>query len=298
MVDNILKDYIIFLRIEKNLSKNTIEAYERDLKSYLKYLNIDKKIDDLNKVKQKHIRNYIRVLNDVHLSATSINRALSSIRSFYNYLSGEEIIKVNPVLSLDTPKIPRKLPQVLSPAEIETILSAVDISNNLGKRDLAILEMLYSGGLRVTELCELKLTDLLLDNEMIRVTGKGNKQRLVPLGPKAIKCLNDYYKIVRPGLARKNQNNGEIFLSRNGKPLTRMMVWIIIKKYVALVNIKKDVSPHTFRHSFATHLLEGGADLRAVQEMLGHSDISTTQIYTHLDKEYLKEVHRTFHPRW
>lgn len=293
-----LKDYITFLRIEKNLSPNTIEAYERDLKRYLSFLEDDEKIIDLNKVKQKHIRKYMRILNDVHLSVTSINRAFSSIRSFHNYLTGEDIIKSNPVLQLDTPKAPRKLPLVLSPQEIETILSVIDVTNNIGKRDLAVLEILYSGGLRVTELCDLKLTDLLLDAEMLRVTGKGNKQRLVPLGPRAINCLNDYYKIVRPGFARKNQNDGKIFLSRNGNPLTRMMVWLLIKKYVALTDIKKDISPHTFRHSFATHLLEGGADLRAVQEMLGHSDISTTQIYTHLDKEYLKEVHRTFHPRW
>lgn len=293
-----LKDYITFLRIEKNLSPNTIEAYERDLNRYLQFIKEAQSITDLNKVKQKHIRRYLRVLNDVHLSINSINRAFSSIRSFHNYLAGEEIIETNPMLLLNTPKAPRKLPQVLSVQEIETILSTVDTTNNLGKRDLAILEILYSGGLRVSELCDLKLTDLLLDAEMIRVTGKGNKQRLVPLGPKALQCLNDYYKVVRPGLARKNQNSGRIFLSRNGKPLTRMMVWIIIKKYVALTNIKKDISPHTFRHSFATHLLEGGADLRAVQEMLGHADISTTQIYTHLDKEYLKEVHRTFHPRW
>jgi integrase/recombinase XerD len=201
-------------------------------------------------------------------------------------------------LLLDSPKAPRKLPIVLSPQEIDIILNAVDISNDLGIRDLAVLEILYSGGLRVTELCDLKLTDVLLDAEMLRVTGKGNKQRLVPLGPRAIRCLDKYFKRVRPSFARKNKNQGKIFLSRNGNPLTRMMVWLIIKKWVAFTDIKKDISPHTLRHSFATHLLEGGADLRAVQEMLGHADISTTQIYTHLDKEYLKEVHRTFHPRW
>jgi len=297
-VEDHLKNYITFLRIEKNLSPNTIEAYERDLNRYLLFLKQEIKIDNLNDIKQKHIRKYIRTLNEVHLSVTSINRIFSSIRSFHNYLSGEEIMHSNPILMLDAPKAPRKLPMVLSPQEIETILSAVDTMTNLGKRDLAILEILYSGGLRVTELCDLKLTDLLIESEMMRVTGKGNKVRIVPLGPRAIKCLNDYFKTVRPGLARKKQNNGKIFLSRNGKPLTRMMVWVLIKKYVGMTSLKKEISPHTFRHSFATHLLEGGADLRAVQEMLGHSDISTTQIYTHLDKEYLKEVHRTFHPRW
>lgn len=294
----LLKDYITFLRIEKNLSTNTIEAYQRDLKRYLHFLEADVSITDLNQIKQKHIRKYIRILNDVHLSVTSINRAFSSIRSFHNYLSGEEIIKSNPALLLDTPKAPRKLPTVLSAQEIDTILDVVDVSKELGIRDLAVLEILYSGGLRVSELCDLKLTDILLDAEMLRVTGKGNKQRLVPLGPRAIKCLDKYFKNVRPSFARKNKNQGRIFLSKNGNPLTRMMVWLIIKKWVSLTDIKKDISPHTLRHSFATHLLEGGADLRAVQEMLGHADISTTQIYTHLDKEYLKEVHRTFHPRW
>ncbi len=294
----LLKDYITFLRIEKNLSPNTIEAYERDLKRYLDFLETDVGITNLNNIKQKHIRKYIRILNDVHLSITSINRTFSSIRSFHNYLSGEEIIRSNPVLLLDTPKVPRKLPIVLSPQEIDTILNAVDISNNLGIRDLAVFEILYSGGLRVSELCDLRLTDLLIDAEMLRVTGKGNKQRLVPLGPRAIRCLDKYFKRVRPSFARKNKNQGRIFLSRNGNPLTRMMVWLIIKKWVGFTNIKKDISPHTLRHSFATHLLEGGADLRSVQEMLGHADISTTQIYTHLDKEYLKEVHKTFHPRW
>jgi integrase/recombinase XerD len=297
-VENHLKNYITFLRIEKNLSPNTIEAYERDLNRYLHFLKDEIKIDNLNDIKQKDVRKYIRTLNDCHLSVTSINRIFSSIRSFHNYLTGEEIIHKNPILMLDAPKVPRKLPMVLTPQEIETILSSVDTTINLGKRDLAILEILYSGGLRVTELCDLKLTDLLIESEMLRVTGKGNKVRIVPLGPRAIKCLDDYFKTIRPGLARKKQNNGKIFLSRNGKPLTRMMIWNLIKKYVGMTNIKKEISPHTFRHSFATHLLEGGADLRAVQEMLGHSDISTTQIYTHLDKEYLKEVHRTFHPRW
>lgn len=297
-MNTLLKDYITFLRIEKNLSKNTIEAYQRDLGRYLHFLKTEVNISDLNKIRQYHIRRYIRTLTDVHLAQTSINRAFSSIRSFHNYLAGEEIIKSNPVLLLDTPKVPRKLPIVLSPQEIDMILNAVDVSNDLGIRDLAVLEILYSGGLRVSELCDLKLTDLLLDAEMLRVTGKGNKQRLVPLGPRAIRCLDEYFKHVRPSFARKNKNQGRIFLSRNGNPLTRMMVWIIMKKWVGFTAIKKEISPHTLRHSFATHLLEGGADLRAVQEMLGHADISTTQIYTHLDKEYLKEVHRTFHPRW
>ena len=297
-MNDYLTDYIIFLRIEKNLSPNTIEAYQRDLERYLKSLQEDAKLTDLNDVRQYHIRKYIRILTDVNLAQTSINRAFSAIRSFHNYLTGEDIIKNNPVLTLDMPKTTRKLPEVLSPDEIDMILDTVETDKSLGIRDLAVLEILYSGGLRVTEACDLKLTDLLLDAEMLRITGKGNKQRLVPFGPKALERLNQYLTKERPSLARKKKNRGRVFLSRNGLPLTRMAVWLILKKWVGLAGIKKDVSPHTLRHSFATHLLEGGADLRAVQEMLGHSDIATTQIYTHLDKEYLKEVHRTFHPRW
>ena len=297
-MNKLLKDYFIFVRIEKGLSKNTIEAYQYELDRYIKFLNTELDISDINNIRQYHIRRFIRTLTGVHLAQPSINRAFSAIRSFHNYLAGEEITKDNPILTLDMPKTPKKLPTTLSSKEIDEILNAVDISKDLGIRDLAVLEILYSGGLRVSELCDLKLTDILLDAEMLRVTGKGNKQRLVPLGPRAIKCLDEYFKNVRPSYARKNQNQGRIFLSRNGRPLTRMMVWNIIKKWVSFTDIKKDISPHTLRHSFATHLLEGGADLRAVQEMLGHSDISTTQIYTHLDKEYLKEVHRTFHPRW
>ena len=202
------------------------------------------------------------------------------------------------MLNLHAPKISRKLPKVLTVAEVDSILENVDTVNNFGIRDLALLELMYSAGLRVTEVCDLILTDMLYDSEMIRVQGKGNKERIVPLGPQARKHLDSYLKHVRPGLSRKGKNVGKVFLSRNGRPLTRMAVWLIFKKWIQAAKIKKDVSPHTLRHSFATHLLEGGADLRAVQEMLGHADISTTQIYTHLDREYLKEVHRTFHPRW
>jgi integrase/recombinase XerD len=210
----------------------------------------------------------------------------------------EKYINENPTINIHTPKISRKLPQILTVAEVDKILAKIDISNNFGIRDIALLELMYSAGLRVSESCDLILTDMLFDADMIRIRGKGNKERIVPLGARARKHLDRYLNHVRPGLARKGKNDGKIFLSRNGRPLTRMTVWLILKRWVDEAQIKKKVSPHTLRHSFATHLLEGGADLRAVQEMLGHADISTTQIYTHLDREYLKEVHRTFHPRW
>ena len=199
---------------------------------------------------------------------------------------------------LDAPKPSRKLPVVLAGEEVNRILGVIDIAKPLGRRDLAILEVLYSAGVRVSELCDLRMIDLVLDSDMIRVTGKGNKERFVPIGHRAQECINNYLKFDRPTLSKKDKNLGKIFLSRNGRPLTRMTVNIILKKWAQVSGLKKKVSPHTFRHSFATHLLEGGADLRVVQEMLGHVDISTTQIYYDMDREHLKEVHRSFHPRW
>ena len=291
-----LADYITMLRVEKNLSPHSIEAYERDINRYLLFLKEEEKINNLEEVNQKHIRGFIRVLNDAHLAPASITRTFSSIRSFHSFLSDEQFVQKNPSQLLDSPKPKKKLPSVLTLEEINEILGSVDTAVQLGKRDFALLELLYSAGVRVSELCDLNMSDLLVDSELIRVRGKGNKERLIPIGSRAWKSINDYLKYERPGLAKKENNLGKIFLSRNGYPLTRMAVNIILKKWTQASGLKKNVSPHTFRHSFATHLLEGGADLRAVQEMLGHVDISTTQIYTHLDRSHLKEVHRTFHP--
>ena len=291
-----LADYITMLRVEKNLSPHSIEAYERDINRYLLFLKEEEKICSLEEVNQKHIRGFIRVLNDAHLAPASITRTFSSIRSFHSFLSEEQFVQKNPSQLLDSPKPKKKLPSVLTLEEINEILGSIDTASQLGKRDFALLELLYSAGVRVSELCDLNMSDLLVDSELIRVRGKGNKERLIPMGSRAWKSINDYLKYERPGLAKKENNLGKIFLSRNGFPLTRMAVNIILKKWTQASGLKKNVSPHTFRHSFATHLLEGGADLRAVQEMLGHVDISTTQIYTHLDRSHLKEVHRTFHP--
>ena len=213
-------------------------------------------------------------------------------------MSGENLVQQNPSQLLDAPKPSRKLPVVLEVEEVNRILGVIDTAKPLGRRDLAILEVLYSAGVRVSELCDLRMIDLVLDSDMIRVMGKGNKERFVPIGPRAQECINNYLKFDRPTLSKKDKNLGKIFLSRNGRPLTRMTVNIILKKWAQVSGLKKKVSPHTFRHSFATHLLEGGADLRVVQEMLGHVDISTTQIYYDMDREHLKEVHRSFHPRW
>ena len=291
-----LEDYITILRVEKNLSPNSIEAYKRDLTRYIDFLQEEKDINNLEEISPKHIRGFIRVLNDAHLAPASITRSFSSIRSYHSFLSGENLVQQNPSQLLDAPKPSRKLPVVLAVEEVNRILGVIDTAKPLGRRDLAILEVLYSAGVRVSELCDLRMIDLVLDSDMIRVTGKGKKERFAPIGPRAQECINNYLKFDRPTLSKKDKNLGKIFLSRNGRPLTRMTVNIILKKWAQVSGLKKKVSPHTFRHSFATHLLEGGADLRVVQEKLGHVDISTTQIYTHLDKEHLKEVHRTFHP--
>ena len=285
------------LRVEKNLSTNSITSYKTDLERYINFLYNGESIRELNSIRQIHIRNFIRFLNDQNLSSSTINRSFSSIRSYHKYLSYEKKITHNPTQLLEPPKISKKLPKVLSVQEINEIINSVKVENSMGYRDKAILETLYSAGLRVSELCSLEMNNILFDSAMLRVVGKGNKERYVPLGDKAIKLINDYCKYIRSALVDKKKSHGNVFLSKNGKQLTRMTIFNIMKKWSRISGINKDISPHTFRHSFATHLLEGGADLRAVQEMLGHSDISTTQIYTHLDNEYLKEVHRTFHPR-
>ena len=285
------------LRVEKNLSTNSITSYKADLNRYINFLFNIESIKNLNSIRQIHIRNFIRYLNDQNLSSSSINRSFSSIRSYHKFLSGEEKISHNPTQLLEPPKQSKKLPKVLSIQEVNVIINSVNLESSMGYRDMAILETLYSAGLRVSELCALEMNNILFDSSMLRILGKGNKERYVPLGSKAIKLIDDYCKYVRSKLVDKKHSDGNVFLSKNGKQLTRMTIFNIMKKWTLISGINKAISPHTFRHSFATHLLEGGADLRAVQEMLGHSDISTTQIYTHLDNEYLKEVHQTFHPR-
>ena len=286
------------LKVERNLAQNSLESYERDLLQYHDFLESELNIKSILNVTLGHIRSYLRTMNDKGLAANSVKRAVSSIRTYHNFLSAEGLMVDNPAQLLDAPKIPQKLPNILTIQEVDDILSVIPEKAPMAKRDLAIFEMMYSCGLRVTELCDFKTTDILWDSEMIRVSGKGDKQRFVPIGPIARENLKNYLNHERPALTDKNPNVAEVFLSRNGRKLTRMMIWILLKKWSEAAGVDKEVSPHTLRHSFATHLLEGGADLRSVQEMLGHSDIATTQIYTHLDNKHLKEVHRTFHPRF
>lgn len=294
-MNNHFQDYLIMLRVERNVSANTIDAYRRDLKQYLGYID-DIGIKLLYNISSDNIRDYIRNLNNQGLAPKSIARIISSIRSYHNFLSSEQIIKENPALNLDTPKIPRKLPLVLSEKEISNIIKAIDDEYQFAKRDKAIVEMLYSCGIRVSELCDLETSNLFIDDDLIRVMGKGSKERLLPIGGRAKRLLDDYLIHSRHKLIKKTSSSS-VFVSRNGKPLTRAMINNILKKWALKSGITKPVSPHTLRHSFATHLLEGGADLRFVQALLGHSDITTTQIYTHLDKHHIKQVYRSHHPR-
>ncbi len=294
-MDTHFQDYLTMLRVERNLSPRTLEAYQRDLKHYLSFI-VDKDIISLSNISQMHIREYIRSLNEKGLAASSIARIFSSIRSYHKFLSAENYVNENPTLILTSPKAPKKLPHVLMEEEISAIINAVVETFQYAKRDKAIIEMLYSCGLRVSELCALSLNNLYLNDDMIRIMGKGSKERLLPVGGRAKNFLNDYLIHCRPGI-QKDKGSSSVFLSRNGNPLTRAMINNILRKWSQVAGISKSVSPHTLRHSFATHLLEGGADLRFVQALLGHSDISTTQIYTHLDKHHLKEVYQTHHPR-
>ena len=294
-MDTHYQDYLTMLRVERNVSPQTIDAYKRDINQYLGYLN-GSGIKNLSKIKSTHIRNYIRVLNDGGMAPASISRIISSIRSYHKYLSSENILDKNPVLVINNPKLPKKLPDVLSEKEISLIIDSIDKSSQFFQRDKAIIEMLYSCGIRVSEICNLDMSNLFIEDELIRVMGKGNKERLLPLGNRSRIYLDNYLLSSRLEFIKKTRSSF-VFVSRNGNQLTRAMVNIILNKWVHVSGLKKSVSPHKLRHSFATHLLEGGADLRFVQALLGHSDISTTQIYTHLDKHHLKEVYKTHHPR-
>jgi integrase/recombinase XerD len=291
-----VRSYLHYLEIEKNASTNTIASYKLDLARYLQYLE-EKNITSLEKIKENDIAGFLSLLYDIGLSASSVSRNLTAIKMFHRFLVGDGITKNNPTENVDTPKLEKQLPDVLSQDEVETILSQPNTVEPLGIRDRAILETMYATGVRVSELIGLKQSCLHAEVGIIQVFGKGSKERLIPIGKSALEWIAKYQREVRPQYAKKGRGKDVVFLNTRGTPLSRMTIWNIVDRYTRQAGIQKDVHPHTFRHSFATHLLEGGADLRAVQEMLGHSDISTTQIYTHIDREYLKEVHRTFHPR-
>jgi integrase/recombinase XerD len=291
-----LKEYLTYIKFQKNVSENTLASYGNDLSKFIDYAESNR-ISDLSEIDHLLINKYLNAKKEEGVSSSTTARYISSLRGFFNYLFGEQYIRENPIDKVSSAKIARKLPEVLSVSEIERMLDAPETAGKLGLRDKAILELYYSSGLRVSEGINLRLTDLLFDDEIIRVLGKGSKQRLIPVGSSAVKWVTEYIINSRPFLENKIRSKSILFLNSRGSKLSRMSVWKIFSKYAEAAGIEKDVHPHTFRHSFATHLLEGGADLRAVQEMLGHADISTTQIYTHIDRDYVKQIHRDFHPR-
>ncbi len=291
-----LKEYLSLLKIEKNLSDNSINSYKADIIKLFNYFEREK-VSDLDEVTYQIITKYFEEQRTEGINSSSVSRYSSSIKGFFSFLKQNNYIRKNPVVNLKSTKTARDLPSVLSFQEVDKILDQPNLKSKLGLRDKAILELLYSSGLRVSELLNLKLSDLFFDDEVIRVFGKGSKQRIVPIGSSAIGWVTQYLQKLRPLLQKRMKSENIIFLNSRGSKLSRMGIWKLVKKYCESAEIKKEVHPHTFRHSFATHLLEGGADLRAVQEMLGHSDISTTQIYTHIDREYVKQIHKDFHPR-
>ena len=295
--DTLIRQFSNYLKLERSLSENSIQAYVRDVAKLRQF--IDNSNMELSPVAVTPvvIQEFVQTLGEVGMSAYSQSRILSGIKSFYSFLEYEEILTDKPTDYIESPKLGRKLPDVLNLEEIESILEAIDMSTPEGGRNRAMLEILYSSGLRVSELIQLRLNQVYFDIGFLRIVGKGNKERLVPIGKTAIKFLKIYIDEIRCHVAPQPGYENTVFLNRRGKGLARVMIFTIIKDLVACVGIQKNVSPHTFRHSFATHLVEGGADLRAVQEMLGHESITTTEIYTHLDRSYLKQIVEEFHPR-
>jgi integrase/recombinase XerD len=293
--ESLLHRFLSHTALEKGLSPNTLSAYEHDLTRYLLFLQ-DHGVADVSNISSEQVRSMVIELDAAGLARSSLARNVTAFRMFHRFLTGESVASTDPCANLELPKIKRKLPVVLEIDEVLRILSRPDDSLK-GIRDRAVIETLYATGVRVSELVDLKQSDLFKDDGFARIFGKGSKERVVPVGEEALFRISQYLTRVRPALAGSGPGSDTLFLSMKGRPLTRLVVWKILKSYAAAAGIAKPVSPHTFRHSFATHLLEGGADLRSIQEMLGHADIATTQIYTHLDREYLKEVIRTFHPR-
>lgn len=290
-----IKGFKSYLQIERSLSDNSVQAYIRDIKKFANYA-IPLKLNEL-KIQRENISDFLAELKDDGIAARSQSRIISGIKAFYKYLIIEDYIKYDPTELIESPKVGFKLPDTISLIEIDKLISAVDLSNKQGERNRAILETLYSCGLRVSELTNLKLSNIYFNEGYLKVIGKGDKERLAPIGGRALKYLTTYINEVRNHQTIKKGQEDFVFLNNRGAGLTRVMIFLIIQKLAAEIGLKKKISPHTFRHSFATHLIEGGADLRAVQEMLGHESITTTEIYTHLDKDYLRSNIIDFHPR-
>ena len=293
-MSTLIEQFLDYLTVERGLAKNTIESYRRDLLKYQEYLK--RKGAVVEKIARSDIQNFLLYIKDKGLSSSSIARNLVAIKVFYRFLVREGFIKDDPASVLDSPKLWKRLPDVLSIDEIQGLMDAPDLSNWMGIRDKAVLELMYATGMRVSEVADLRMDGLNLDLGFVRCKGKGQKERIVPIGRTASKALAFYLEKVRPPLL-KGKVSQHVFITRLGMRMSRQSFWKMIKKYVAAANIKKKITPHTLRHSFATHLLERGADLRVVQELLGHANIATTQIYTHINKDRLKSIHAKYHPR-
>ncbi len=287
-----------YLLLERSLSENTIDAYLRDVGKLAEFLALAEYDLSPEKLTVDHLSKFLHSLNDLGLGARSQARLISAIKTFYKYLLMEDMIQVDPTSLLEGPRLPRKIPEVLAYEEIQNMIAAIDLSEAHGVRNRAMLETLYACGLRVSELIDLRMSNLYLDIGFVKVLGKGNKERIVPIGEAAVKHIGLYIEGVRRRMMNIDpEHSNFLFLSRRGRQLSRVMVFMIVKECAKLAGIEKNVSPHTFRHSFATHLIEGGADLKAVQDMLGHESILTTEIYTHLDNDYLRETILSYHPR-
>ena len=292
-----LRGFKAYLKLERSLSANTIEAYLHDVDKLMQFFLSRSEDKDPAKVTRTDLKNFLIWVNELGMIPPTQARVLSGLKAFFKFLVLENKMEVDPSALLESPKMTRKLPDTLNILEINSIIDAIDLSKPEGMRNKAILETLYGSGLRVSELTGLRISNLYLDIEFIKILGKGNKERLVPIGSEAIKFLKIFLKEIRVHIRVKPGKEDYVFLNRRGSPISRVMVFLIIKDLAKTAGIKKSISPHTFRHSFATHLIEGGADLRAVQEMMGHESITTTEIYTHLDRDYLRETIVHFHPR-
>ncbi|TVQ86852.1 MAG: site-specific tyrosine recombinase XerD [Bacteroidetes bacterium] len=295
--DRHIKNFEIHLRLERSLSTNSISAYLSDLHRLRQFLDYKGISPEVEKINRDDLTAFIQWSAQLGLSARSQARAVSGIKTFFKYLLLEDIIKKSPASLLNTPKLGRKLPEILSVIEIDRMISAIDLSQPHGQRNRAIVEVLYGSGLRVSECVELRISDVFFREEFLKVTGKGNKQRIIPLGSAAARQLKLYMDTTRKNITPKKGFEDHVFLNNRGSKISRVMVFLIIRELAEKAGIHKTISPHTLRHSFATHLVEGGADLRAVQDMLGHESITTTEIYTHLDREYLRENLISYHPR-
>ncbi len=293
--------YLNYLRLERGLSANSLEAYRHDIEKFEGYLRSKDNLKPsirANNASSRDVEHFIRELGEIGLARTSMVRIVSGLRGFYKFLLTERMILSDPTENLELKPPRRALPEVLSIAEMEAILAAPDLATSKGVRDRALLEFLYASGARVSEATGLRMSQLFLKDGLVKLFGKGSKERIVPIGKMAREAMDNYLSRVRPLFLRADRRTDAVFLNQErGRALSRMSVWNLVREYAAQARVERPLSPHTFRHSFATHLLEGGADLRIVQEMLGHADISTTEIYTHIDRAYLQEVHRTFHPR-